>query len=465
MSEQQNVTKMFIPKMRFVVGLASFLLAGSLSSYAYGQSKTQHLTQKDYSPQSINDASLNSLKTSTVPQKQSLTNSILTLNSNFSIPTTSCNQNNSTSCHTPSINRLNSNLYQYQPQLISQAYRVIDELKKYQYTINGNKLFSPAQLPSSNRISFNQKDLLATLINTRQYYQDHSDDDPNISRPGVLSTQGVTVQDVLKTLDFMIVVLQEDIANNRPTRLQDPNFINSNFRVIRWSASNPKQPRRKNLRITKYAVFVHPGSRKKTAKFNVPLYSLKDTPLTEKFYTKYSKQDVLSGVYEPGGKEHGKVKPIVYMTREGLEEALMQGTILVDLGGGSSAYFNVDRSNEVPYVKGINRRLQKRYWYFKEVKDIKGYGYKIDEKISIKSGVTFAGDVLNVGLGRMVVIEYMKNGRRHLRMGVIADTGGAFLPNFYQLDFLAGIFKSQASFNRHIKQLPTYAKAYILIKK
>ena len=463
MSEQQNVTKMFIPKMRFVVGLASFLLAGSLSSYAYGQSKTQHLTQKDYSPQSINDASLNSLRTSTVPQKQSLTNSILTLNSNFSIPTTSCNQNSYTSCHTPSINKFKNNLYQ--PQLISQAYRVIDELKKYQYTINGNKLFSPAQLPRSNRISFNQKDLLATLINTRQYYQDHWDDDPNISRPGVLSTQGVTVQDVLKTLDFMIAVLQEDIANNRPTRLQDPNFINSNFRVIRWSAANPKQPKRKNLRITKYAVFVHPGSRKKTAKFNVPLYSLQETPLTDKFYTKYSKQDVLSGIYEPGGKEHGKVKPIVYMTREGLEEALMQGTILVDLGGGSSAYFNVDRSNEVPYVKGINRRSQKRYWYFKEVKDIKGYGYKIDEKISIKSGVTFAGDVLNVGLGRMVVIEYMKNGRRHLRMGVIADTGGAFLPNFYQLDYLAGIFKSQASFNRYIKQLPTYATAYILIKK
>ncbi len=89
MSEQQNVTKMFIPKMRFVVGLASFLLVGSLSSYAYGQSKTQQLTQKDYSPQNINNASLNSLKTSTVPQQQSLTNSILTLNSNFSIPTLS----------------------------------------------------------------------------------------------------------------------------------------------------------------------------------------------------------------------------------------------------------------------------------------------------------------------------------------------------------------------------------------
>ncbi|MEO1429609.1 MAG: hypothetical protein AAFV71_11190 [Cyanobacteria bacterium J06633_8] len=447
---------MLISKMRFVVVLASLLLTGSLSSYAYARSQNQQLTQNNNSLEKIQKISLEQQNL----RPQSLTNSSLRLIPNFSFQTAFCNHNYSIPCQTiPSTNNL------YQPQLISQAYKVIDELKKFQYTINGNKLFSPAKLPSSNRVSFNQKDLLSTLINTRQYYQDHTDDDPNILRPGVLGTQNVSVEDVIKTLDFMIAVLQEDIANNRPTRLQDPNFINSNFRVIRWSAYNPKQPQRKNLRITKYAVFVYPGSRKKTAKFNIPLYSLDDTAKTDKFYTKYTKQDVLSGIYEPGGKEFGKVKPIVYMTREGLEEALMEGTILVDLGGGSSAYFNVDRSNEIPYVRGINRRLQKRYWYFREVKDIKGYGYKIDEKISIKSGVTFAGDVLNVGLGRMIVIEYMKNGRRHLRMGVVADTGGAFLPNFHQLDYLAGIFKSKASFNQYIKKLPTYAKAYILIKK
>ncbi len=452
---------MFIPKMRFVVGLASFLLAGSLSSYAYGESQNQQLIPKYGSLQSPINPSEN---TSLNLNQQNLPNSSLTLNPKFSLFTALCNQNISIPCQSiPSINRFNHKISQ--PQLLSQSYRVIDELKKFKYTINGNQLFSNTKLPSNNKVSFNQSDLLATLVNTRKYYQDHAKDDPNILRPGVLGTQGVSVEDILKTLDFMIVVLQEDIANNRTTRLQDPNFINSNFRVIKWSAYNPKQPRRKSLRITKYAVFVHRGSRKKTAKFKIPLYSLENVAETDKFYTKYTKQDVLSGIYEPGGKEFGKVKPVVYMTREGLEEALMEGTILVDLGGGSSAYFNVDRSNQIPYVRGINRRLQKRYWYFKEVKDIKGYGYKIDEKISIKSGVTFAGDVLNVGLGRMIVIEYMKNGRRHLRMGVVADTGGAFLPNFHQLDFLAGIFKSKSSFNQHIKQLPTYAKAYILIKK
>ena len=455
---------MFIPKMRFLAGLTSFLLVGSLSSYAYGQPKNQQFIQNDYYLENINknfkNSSVNPQKNSTTSQQQSLIKSSLKLTPDFSFQPGLCNPNSSTDCQTiPPVKTL------YQPQLLSQAYRVIDELKRFKFTVNGNQLFSSTKLPNTNKVTFNQSDLLSTLINTRQYYQDHTDDDPNLLRPGILGSQGVTVEDILKTLDFMIAVLQEDIANNRPTRLQDPNFINSNFRVIRWSAYNPKQPRRKNLRLTKYAVFVHRGSRKKTAKFNIPLYSLKDNAKTDKFYTKYTKQDVLSGIYEPGGKEYGKVKPIVYMTREGLEEALMQGTILVDLGGGSSAYFNVDRSNEIPFKKGLDRRLQKRYWYFREVKSIKGYGYKIDEKISIKPGVTFAGDILNIGLGRMIVIEYMKNGRRHLRMGVIADTGGAFLPNLYQLDFLAGIFKSQNSFNRFIRRLPTYTKTYILIKK
>lgn len=112
-------------------------------------------------------------------------------------------------------------------------------------------------------MSFNQKDLLFVLTNTRKYYQDYASQDPDILRTGLLGTAGVSVQDTLKTLNFMIAVLKEDIANNRTTRLQDPNFINTNFRVIKWSAYKPQNPKQKRLRITKYAVFTHTGSRKK----------------------------------------------------------------------------------------------------------------------------------------------------------------------------------------------------------
>jgi hypothetical protein len=343
-------------------------------------------------------------------------------------------------------------------------YSVINEWKKYQYSIKSNQVLKPGKLPNTP-INFNQSDLLSVLINTRNYFQKYSLEDPDTQRTGILVTQGVTVQDILKTLEFMITVLQEDIANNRTTRLQDPNFINANFRVIKWSAHNPKDTGQKKLRITKYAAFIHSGSRQKTAKYNIPIYAINENLNQDKFYTKYTKQDVLSGIYEPGGKEFGKVKPIAYVTRNGLEAALMQGTVLVNFTDGTKEFLNVDRNNGISYVRGLKATAQKRYWYFKKVDAIKGYGYKIDAKISIKPGVTFAGDVLNIGLGRIIVIEDNQGKQKRLRMGIIADTGGAFLPNLYQLDFLAGIFASETDFYKYIRQLPEYTNAYILVKK
>ncbi|MBE9256283.1 MULTISPECIES: hypothetical protein [Aphanizomenonaceae] len=343
----------------------------------------------------------------------------------------------------------------------STFYSVINEWQKYQYSINSNQVLTAGKLPN-NPINFNQADLLTVLTNTRKYFQQYSQEDPDIQRTGILVTQGVTVKDILKTLDFMIVVLEEDISNKRTTRLQDPNFINANFRVIKWSAHNPENPQQKKLRITKYAAFIHPGSRQKTSKYNTPIYAIKEELSQNKFYTQYTKQDVLSGIYEPGGKEFGKVKPIAYLTRNGLEAALMQGTVLVNFTDGTKEFLNVDKNNGMSYIRGLKATAQKRYWYFQEVDAIKGYGYKIDAKISIKPGVTFAGDVLNIGLGRIIVTE---DNQKRLKMGVIADTGGAFLPNLYQLDFLAGTFASEKDFEQYIQKLPEYTNAYILVKK
>ncbi|MFN6036645.1 MAG: hypothetical protein ACK48B_21975, partial [Dolichospermum sp.] len=344
---------------------------------------------------------------------------------------------------------LSNNLLTQKPSHKSILYSVINEWKQYQYSINSHQVLTTGKLPN-NQINFNQTDLLSVLTNTREYFQKYASEDPDLQRTGILITQGVTVKDILKTLDFMITVLEEDIANKRTTRLQDPSFINTNFRVIKWSAHNPENPQQKQLRITKYAAFIHPGSRKKTSKYNTPIYALKEELSQDKFYTKYTKQDVLSGIYEPGGKEFGKVKPIAYLTRNGLEAALMQGTVLVNFTDGTKEFLNVDKNNGMSYIRGVKATSQKRYWYFKEVDAIKGYGYKIDAKISIKPGVTFAGDVLNIGLGRIIVIEDNQNGKKRLKMGVIADTGGAFLPNLYQLDFLAGTFASEKDFQQYI---------------
>jgi hypothetical protein len=359
---------------------------------------------------------------------------------------------------------LSNNLLTQKPSHKSILYSVINEWKQYQYSINSHQVLTTGKLPN-NQINFNQTDLLSVLTNTREYFQKYASEDPDLQRTGILITQGVTVKDILKTLDFMITVLEEDIANKRTTRLQDPNFINANFRVIKWSAHNPENPQQKQLRITKYAAFIHPGSREKTSEYNTPIYALKEELSQDKFYTKYTKQDVLSGIYEPGGKEFGKVKPIAYLTRNGLEAALMQGTVLVNFTDGTKEFLNVDKNNGMSYIRGVKATSQKRYWYFKEVDAIKGYGYKIDAKISIKPGVTFAGDVLNIGLGRIIVIEDNQSGKKQLKMGVIADTGGAFLPNLYQLDFLAGTFASEKDFQQYIHKLPEYTNAYILVKK
>ena len=428
---------LFSKKLRFPVGCAALLLVSLVSSYLYTHSKTKQIAQQNQS--------------FTQQENSALLQSKISLTSN------------------QAADQLNSrfqNAFSSRQNLLAESasYPVVDEFKKYKFNINGSQIATPGKLPNS-KVKFNQGDLLAVLVNTRKYFQDYASEDPDIMRAGVLATQGVTVPDVLKTLDFMIAVLKEDIANNRTTRLQDSKFINTNFRVIKWSAYNPKSKQQKQLRITKYAVFTHPGSRKKTSTFNIPIYSLKDNSNNDKFYTRYTKQDVLSGIYEPGGREFGKVNTLAYLTRNGLEEAIMEGTILINFTDGDKAFFNVDRNNGIAYIRGLKATAQKRYWYFREVDDIKGYGYKIDAKISIKPGVTFAGDVLNIGLGKVVVIEHTQGGRKHLQMGVIADTGGAFLPNLYQLDFLAGIFKNKTEFGQNISQLPDYATAYFLVKK
>ncbi|WP_414576470.1 hypothetical protein [Anabaena sp. CCY 9402-a] len=442
---------LFSQKLRVTVGIAALLLVGLTGSHLYNHTKNQELAKQsqDVESLSVNQQLNNPISASRISQTSLQSTSV---NVNFL-------QRNDEQVNQYNISKSDQNL-----ATTSVSYPIVDEWRKYKYSVNGNQVLSAAKLPTTN-VKFNQSDLLSVLVNTRKYFQEHGAADPDILRPGLLSTQKVTTADILKTLDFMIVVLREDIANKRTTRLQNTDFINKNFRVIRWTAYKPEAPKQKQLRITKYAVFIHPGTRKKTSTYNTPIYSLKDNAVTDKFYTKYTKQDVISGIYEPGGKEFGKVAPLAYLTRNGLEEALMQGTILINFIDGSQAFFNVDRNNGMSYIRGLKATAQKRYWYFRQVDAIKGYGYKIDAKISIKPGVTFAGDVLNIGLGRVVVMEHTQGGRKQLQMGVIADTGGAFLPNLYQLDYLAGIFPNQQSFRQSISKLPEYANAYFLIKK
>jgi hypothetical protein len=343
-------------------------------------------------------------------------------------------------------------------------YLVIDELKQPQFMAQSREILKAASLPKT-KIEFNAADLLIVLKSTRNYFERRLDSDPDLQREGILGTQGVKVADIVKTLDFMVLVLQQDLKAKRSIRLQDPKFLNTHFRAIQWTAFNPSATAEKRIRMTKYAVFTHPGSHTPTKEFHAGLYALKPDTDVDAIRLKYTKQDVLTNIYEPQGKEFGNVEPLAYLDREGLESALMEGTVLIKFTDGKSAFFNVDRNNNIPYVKGLTPTEQKRYWYFKPVNAIKGFGQTIETKISLKPGVTFAGDVLNIGLGRIVVTENAIDGKPQLRMGIIADTGGAFLPNLHQLDFLAGVFDTKDDFAAYTRKLPEYTKAYILVKR
>jgi hypothetical protein len=343
-------------------------------------------------------------------------------------------------------------------------YQVIDEFKQPQFMAQSRDILKAAKLPNS-KVNFNAADLLLVLQSTRKYFRDRLDSDTDLQREGILGTQGVTIADVVKTLDFMVLTIQQDIKAKRAIRLQDPKFLNKNFRAIQWTAFDPAATDRKQIRMTKYAVFTHPGSRTPTKEFNVGIYALKPGTDGDAVRFKYTKQDVLKNIYEPKGQEFGAVEPLAYLDREGLESALMEGTVLIKFTDGTSAFFNVDRNNNMPYVKGLTPTEQKRYWYFKPVTAIKGFGQTIETKISLKPGVSFAGDVLNIGLGRIVVTENSIDGQPQLHLGIIADTGGAFLPNLHQLDYLAGVFDSKADFAAYTRKLPEYTKAYILIKR
>ncbi len=344
-------------------------------------------------------------------------------------------------------------------------YQVINESKQPQYLAQSREIFSASNLPNT-RVNFNAADLLVVLTSTRKYFKNRLDSDADLQREGILASQGVTIPDVVKTLDFMILTLTQDLKAKRPIRLQDPKFLKTHFRAIQWRAFDPKTTAEKRIRLTKYAVFTHPGARTPTKEYPLGLYALKPGTDIDRIRIKYTKQDVLKNIYEPKGIEYGAVEPLAYLDRAGLESALMEGTVLIKFTDGTTAYFNVDRHNNIPYIKGLDPLEQQRYWYFKRVNAIKGYGQTIQTKISLKPGVTFAGDVLNIGLGKIVVTESGGNANQpQLRMGIIADTGGAFLPNLHQLDFLAGIFNSKEDFAAYTRKLPEYTKAYILVKR
>lgn len=269
-----------------------------------------------------------------------------------------------------------------------------------------------------------------------------------LATTGMFADLGVPLERVLDTLDFVATVADEDRGAVHK-RLEDPEFVAASFERWAWSSE---------LRLTKYVVWQVEGSPVRTPVHDTALYA---PPADDSLRLRYTRMDVYAGAYEAGGPSAGAARSLVWLTREAANEALLQGSVEVRLPDGARRVYNVLLNNGIPYdarQKDPNR--QARFWYFHEVDGILGV-----EQIPLRPLAAVAGDVYNVGLGKLVALEWDGASGRELHLAVLADTGGAFQPNLGQLDWLAGTFPSRAAFEAWERTTPPRVDAAILVRK
>lgn len=320
---------------------------------------------------------------------------------------------------------------------------------------------------------FNGAALCATAKQTLAYLNKGSAYDPQVIHVGKVAP--VSLDRVKATLVF--VCQHQDQLNN-------PAFIKQHFEFIHWSpdlkrarqlsANKPllQQIPKDRILMTKY--YVHLAKANSTPSPATP-YALYALPTDEQHLTldqanaqptltrfKYGKQAILKGALK-----HQSVPELAYLNREDLEASLLQGTVVADFGSPTGKkIFNVHRNNNIAYDRTRNPYEQERFWYFKQVDGIKGYGKDAEYKITINPQATFAADLEQFGLGKMLMIQYHdKSGTVITKAGIFADTGGAFADNLYQVDYLAGSYPGKAAFAKAARHLPDYVDAYFMVLK
>lgn len=328
---------------------------------------------------------------------------------------------------------------------------------------------------------FSSQDLCHVADGTLAYLNKGQSYDPDVIQAGITEKFNGDITRVKATLAFICKVEEEDKVANRTSRLKDVNFINTHFDLIRWKPNKQqsaqfetKKPLLKNipdeqLLLTKYYIKKAKGSILKTEQSPYALYEI---PFDEQSLTleeadskrdgitryRYTKQQAITGVLDT----LKLAKPMIWLSREGLEDTLMQGTVMIEGEEGTApTFYNVDRNNGIAYDRNLKKEQQGRYWYFKKTNSILGYGKDATYKIPIKPLVTVAGDLSYLGLGKLIMLT----SQNEHRLVVLADTGGAFANNHYQLDYLGGYFYNWNDYINTYRHFPDYFEARILLLK
>ena len=254
------------------------------------------------------------------------------------------------------------------------------------------------------------------------------------------------------------------------SRLSDPAFLETCFTALRWTPDSDKWGGK--IRLTRYLVYSVEGSDSPTPTHDFALYavpndetglSLEAAQLSrdrlDRF--RYTRQDIAGGVFRAGGRAEGRAKPLVWLTHNDHEQAILQGTTAVKSESGTRL-FNVDRDNGFAYDRAeTDTTKQRRTWYFRETDAVRGAGESGTTKVALQPGAAVAGDLENIGLGTVVALEAADG----LHVAVVADTGGAFQPNLHQLDLYTGIFPSRSAFEAATGKVGDTATAYVLLAK
>ena len=279
------------------------------------------------------------------------------------------------------------------------------------------------------------------------------------SAPGLLGELGYTREALIDGLDR--------VAAACDATLRDPAFYDAWFDWLAWTPDATAAAAHgvavdRGLRLTRYVVYEVRGAAERTATFNTALYAVPDDDAgPDPSRLRYTRQQVIGGVYEAGGAAAGLARPLVWLTRDGVYQAILQGTVSVTTADGRHLY-NVHKSNGIPYDRAIrDPAAQPRYWYFREVPRLLGYTSGDRPAVAIAPRVTVAGDVYNLGLGRLVLLDTGPE----LRLVVLADTGGAFQPNLYQLDWMAGVYPDRAALDAATAHVPERVAAGVLVPR
>jgi hypothetical protein len=350
-------------------------------------------------------------------------------------------------------------------------------------------LFKKEHSPVLTEHTLNNVNALCQVADKTKHYLDTYKDDHFAVHPGKIIDPNISLQRVKQTLRFICDVVRSDNKANRESRLLNREFLLQHFDFYRWTpdintaeliAKKSTNKRKQQLLraipsdqllLTKYYTKQLVGSAVKTQKYNQALYAL---PYDEQGKTavqaeqlkdqltrfKYTRQQVINGVL----LQKKLAKPLVWLTEEDLHDVLLQGTGVLNVDGVLH-YYNVHRNNGIAYNYSIGKREQARYWYFAEVPAIMGYGKTLASKIAIQPQAALAGNVRELGIGKLIMLQYQNAGMQENRMAILADQGGAFDNNLFQLDLLVGSYLGWDDYHQANKQLADFASAWIMLIK